>query len=109
MAAGVTIDYRLKVRGVPMKWRSLISEWDPPHAFTDEQLRGPYRQWIHRHSFAALDEHSTRVTDTVRYRPPFGRLANWLLVERDVRQIFEYRTAFLVERFGVVGGAPVSE
>lgn len=43
------IEYRLHLFGVPLTWRSVISKWNPPHEFVDEQLRGPYRQWIHTH------------------------------------------------------------
>ncbi|MEJ7849455.1 MAG: SRPBCC family protein [Pyrinomonadaceae bacterium] len=44
---GTLIDYTLKMRGLPVKWRTEISVWDPPHKFGDRQLRGPYKQWIH--------------------------------------------------------------
>ena len=99
MRAGALIDYRLRVHGLPLRWRTKITAWDPPHRFVDEQLRGPYRVWIHEHTFEDAPG-GTFVNDRVRYRPPFGRLANWLLVERDVRMIFRYRTEALLRRFG---------
>lgn len=49
LGEGALIDYRLRVRGIPLRWQSKITHWDPPHSFVDEQLRGPYRLWIHTH------------------------------------------------------------
>ena len=93
MREGCVIDYRLKLNGIPMSWRTLISKWDPPNEFVDEQLSGPYKQWIHRHTFTALDENSTLIQDEVRYRlplEPFGDLAHFI-VERQLKGIFDFR------------------
>lgn len=90
MAAGTLIDYRLKVRGVPLRWRSEITAWEPPFRFVDEQRRGPYRLWHHEHTFQAV-EGGTIVRDTVTYRVPGGRLVNRLFIAPDLRRIFQYR------------------
>lgn len=99
MRQGARIDYRLRLRGIPLRWKTAITAWDPPVRFVDEQLSGPYRLWIHEHTFEE-DGDGTVVNDYVRYAVPFGALANWLLVARDVRTIFEYREARLREIFG---------
>ncbi|MCC7388356.1 MAG: SRPBCC family protein [Phycisphaerales bacterium] len=101
MAPGTLIDYRIRLRAVPMRWRTRITEWDPPHGFADEQLRGPYRWWIHRHRFTP-DGDGTIMTDTVDYAVPGGPLAplaHTLLVRRDVERIFRYRSAAIGEIF----------
>ena len=98
MRPGTLIDYRLRVRGVPTRWRTLISVWEPPFRFVDEQLRGPYRSWRHEHRFAAV-EGGTLVSDTVDYRVPGGRLVNRLFVQPDVARIFQYRREQLREIF----------
>ena len=92
MRQGALIDYRLHLFGVPMRWRTLISRWDPPNEFVDEQLAGPYRAWIHTHRFRVLDG-GTSVEDEVRYAlpfPPLGEIGHFL-VRRQVQRIFAFR------------------
>lgn len=98
MFEGQLIDYRLKVHGIPIRWQSRISVWEPPFRFVDEQLRGPYIKWYHEHRFVEQAE-GTLVVDEVHYKPPGGRLMNWLAVERDVRKIFAFRGEELLRRF----------
>ena len=104
MARGTRIDYRLRLRGLPLRWRSVITAWEPPHRFVDEQETGPYRSWIHEHRFD-VEERPGRgpvviASDEVRYQAPGGALVNRFLVAPDLRRIFRYRTARLRERFG---------
>jgi ligand-binding SRPBCC domain-containing protein len=96
MGPGALIRYRLRVHRVPVGWLTAIREWDPPHRFVDEQLRGPYALWHHTHAFERHpdDARDTLMTDTVRYALPFGplgELARRLFVARDVEAIFDYR------------------
>ena len=98
MEAGTLIDYRLRVHGVPLKWRTRISVWEPPFRFVDEQLSGPYRQWIHEHRFEE-ENGGTLCVDTVRYAVWGGALVNALVVERDVAKIFAHRNTRLREIF----------
>lgn len=99
MHPGTLIDYRISLHGLPLKWRTRIAVWEPPARFVDEQLKGPYRLWVHEHTFEDAGA-STVVVDHVRYASPFGALANWLLVAREVKTIFAYREAKLKEVFG---------
>jgi ligand-binding SRPBCC domain-containing protein len=99
MGEGTLIDYRLRLRGIPLSWRSVIRSWDPPHGFVDEQVRGPYRRWVHEHRFEPRDG-GTWASDRVRYRVLGGRLVDALLVRRDVERIFRFRHAALTRWFG---------
>lgn len=96
MHAGTLIDYRLRVRGIPIRWRTEITAWEPPSRFVDVQVRGPYRWWHHEHRFEAC-EGGTRVIDEVEYLAPLHWLSEPLLVRRDVRRIFDYRSQQLRE------------
>jgi ligand-binding SRPBCC domain-containing protein len=90
---GTLIDYKLKMRGFPVKWRTEISVWYPPYRFVDQQLRGPYRQWIHTHTFTELEPSKTLIEDEVRYRLPFEPLGDFahFFVARELKYIFDYR------------------
>jgi ligand-binding SRPBCC domain-containing protein len=96
MRRGTLIDYRLRLRGIPVRWTSEITAWEPPSRFVDEQRRGPYRRWIHEHTFAEHDR-QTVMCDRVDYLVPGGRLVERLLVERDLERIFAYRKARIAE------------
>ena len=91
MRAGTLIDYKLRIRGFPIRWRTLISAWEPPYRFVDKQLRGPYRQWIHEHTFEEIDG-GTLMRDKVSYAVLGGALVEGWLVRPDIEKIFAHRT-----------------
>ncbi len=90
---GTLIDYKLNLKGIPMKWKTLISDWNPPHSFIDTQLSGPYRSWHHMHRFEKLGN-GTLLSDEIRYKLPLGFLGQMMastLVQKDVEKIFKFR------------------
>ncbi len=102
MQAGTLLDYRLRLHGIPLRWQSRIAVWEPPRRFVDEQVRGPYRWWRHEHVLEA-DGSGTLLHDVVDYGVPLGRWAHWLLVQGDLRRIFNYRRLVLQELFAGSG------
>lgn len=102
MTEGTIIDYRLRIRGIPLRWRTRIAEYEPPHRFVDVQVRGPYALWRHEHTFEAV-EGGTLVRDRVEYalhwwsggRTALGRLVHGLVVRPDIERIFDHRRAVL--------------
>ena len=96
---GVLIDYQLKLHGIPIKWRTEISVWEPPFRFVDQQLRGPYSQWIHTHTFTEIEPNKTQIDDEVRYRlplEPLGDIAHFI-VAGQLKYIFDYRQKIVAE------------
>ncbi len=104
MRPGAHIDYRLRLHGIPLRWQSEITAWEPPYRFVDEQRRGPYRLWIHEHTFLAHDG-GTLVRDRVQYTVLGGALINRFFVRPDLEKIFAYRHHKLQTIFHVEGDA----
>lgn len=98
MSPGTLIDYRLRLHGIPIRWRTEISVWEPPRRFVDRQVRGPYRLWEHTHTFTEV-RGGTLVRDDVHYAAPGGWFVEQILVRPDLRRIFEYRSRSLRDRF----------
>lgn len=98
---GTLIDYQLKLRGLPLTWKTVISVWNPPLEFVDEALKSPYKQWIHRHTFTKLEKNKTLIVDEVKYRLPLEPLgdAAHFFVRRELNYIFDYRQKAVTEIF----------
>jgi ligand-binding SRPBCC domain-containing protein len=102
MRPGTQIHYQIRLRGLPLRWVTEIQTWEPPRAFADVQLRGPYRLWHHTHRFEPVNG-GTQVRDVVRYAlrfGPLGRLAHAWIVRSDLEAIFDYRALRMTELFG---------
>ena len=100
MKLGAVLEYRMRLRGIPLTWVSQITQWEPPFRFEDIQVRGPYRKWVHRHFFEET-ANGTLAVDDVRYRVPGGAIVNKLFVAGELKRIFDYRRAKLLELFSV--------
>jgi ligand-binding SRPBCC domain-containing protein len=103
MRRGALIDYRLKLHGVPVRWRTRIAAWEPPLRFVDVQLSGPYALWEHTHSFAPDGRDAVVIGDRVRYAlgfGPLGALAHALFVRRDLERIFDHRRDAVAAQLG---------
>ncbi len=91
MGEGTSIDYKLSLFGVPLRWQAFISHWQPPTKFVDEQVQGPYRLWRHTHRFHESGR-ATIIEDIVHYRLPFGPFGEILhpLVRLQLKRIFRF-------------------
>jgi hypothetical protein len=102
MRQGALIDYLIRLGPLPTRWRTLITSYDPPRGFVDEQLQGPYSFWHHTHTFEEAIG-GTLIRDRVLYVLPFGvlgRIVERLLIRRQLRAIFAHRQRVIAARFG---------
>lgn len=98
---GTEFVYKLKIHGVPAKWKTVITNWDPPFQFVDYQEKGPYRVWFHNHMFIPTKE-GTLLVDEVKFVLPFAAISNWLVawfIKLDVKSIFKHRFEFIKEYY----------
>ena len=105
LKAGARIDYRLRIHGVPLRWRTEITDWRPNERFVDQQMRGPYRLWRHLHLFRETPK-GVWMTDVVHYILPLnvlGSIVHRLFVRRDLDCIFDYRARVIAELFSTPG------
>jgi ligand-binding SRPBCC domain-containing protein len=95
LGLGARLRYRLRLFGIPIRWRTEIVEWRPPRGFTDVQRRGPFLLWEHGHRLTPV-EGGTEIYDHVRYRlflGPIGTLVRRLVIRGWLERIFDYRAA----------------
>jgi len=98
---GDRIRYRIRVMGIPLRWTTLITRWEENVVFADLQERGPYRHWLHTHTFRAVDG-GVEIGDLVEYELPLGllgRLGGGWLVRRQLRTIFDHRAVAIAAYF----------
>jgi ligand-binding SRPBCC domain-containing protein len=103
MKTGSIIDYAIKIFGFRIHWRTIIAGYDPPSGFVDEQLKGPYAFWRHKHQFEKI-ENGSLIRDKVNYALPFGylgRLVHMIFVKRQLQHIFNYRSTAIKEIFAL--------
>tara|TARA_B100000945_G_scaffold71969_1_gene54923 strand:- start:4537 stop:5016 length:480 start_codon:yes stop_codon:yes gene_type:complete len=102
MKEGQLIDYSLKILYlVKLHWRTLITHYDKPYKFIDQQIKGPYTLWHHTHTFEEKDG-GTLIKDKLRYAIPFGllgRLIHFIYIKYDINGIFQYRHKILNQIF----------
>lgn len=101
--AGTLIDYRLSLHGVPFGWRTRIAAWVPDELFVDEQLRGPYALWRHRHEFRDTPDGGTAIEDRVEWELPLAPLSRPIrpLVRAQLARIFAHRHHAVREALGL--------
>jgi len=104
MEKGSLIDYTIRLFGIPIHWRTLISDYEPPFRFVDQQIKGPYTFWHHTHTFQQVDG-GVEIIDKVKYSLPMGwlgTLVHSIWVRKDLEKIFEHRKTVIQNYFEIL-------
>jgi ligand-binding SRPBCC domain-containing protein len=95
------IDYTFRKNGIPLRWQSKITEFEPNSYFADLQTKGPFRYWLHKHILRPVTG-GTEITDDLTFEPPLGILgtvAYHAFIRRDIERIFTLRKKRMEELF----------
>jgi ligand-binding SRPBCC domain-containing protein len=90
---GIQAGAEVVLRIGPVHWIARHTAYEQESLFVDEQIRGPFRSWVHRHEFEAVDGR-TKLTDRIEYQLPGGTLVNLLfawIVNGALANMFRYR------------------
>jgi ligand-binding SRPBCC domain-containing protein len=103
MYPGQIIEYKVSpLPGFRIYWMTEITHVEEGKFFVDEQRFGPYNLWHHQHHFKPI-EGGVEMIDIVHYKIPFwilGDVANKLFVEKQLKQIFQFRFDAVERIFG---------
>lgn len=103
MYAGQVIEYYIRpLLGITLYWMTEITHVKHKQYFIDEQRFGPYALWHHQHHFKEI-EGGVEMTDMVHYKIPYwfiGDVANAIIVQKQLKEIFEYRFKMIEEKYG---------
>ena len=90
--------------GIRMNWMTEITQVKEMDYFIDEQRVGPYKMWHHQHKLIP-DNKGVKMVDLITYIPPFGligAIANTLIIENKLKEIFDYRTIAVNKEFNII-------
>lgn len=100
---GQIITYKVyPFKGIKSYWVTEITKVQDQEYFIDEQRFGPYKMWHHEH-FIEETDNGVLMTDIISYKMPFGfigRMVEPIIVQKQLREIFEHREKKLIEIFG---------
>jgi len=98
MGPGDTVTWRARHFGIVFRMNSAITEYDYPGRFVDEQQRGPFRRWWHEHTFTAMPDGGTQMSDVVEFQSsfgPVGTVADRLVLHRYMSRLLLRRNTWL--------------
>lgn len=100
LSLGSKVEFELGGFGVPQRVHHEVSAFDRPRLFTESQVTGPLRQWVHQHILEAQGD-KTLLTDQIEFEPPGGMIGFLITADRIMESLqkgFAHRHAELKRR-----------
>jgi uncharacterized protein len=100
LRAGANLHFRLGVGPIGTVWHAIYDEFTPYEpglsqcGFVDRAISGPFHSWTHSHTFKAVNEYSSTVTDDAHFElmaGPIGALISWIIGWPAVAFLFLFR------------------
>jgi uncharacterized protein len=98
---GSVIEFVVTKLGLPLKWKAEVVEHEPGIFFIDEQRKGPFKFFRHKHAFLP-HANGTEAIDEIELEMPLGfigQIGYHLIIQRDLKRTFEYRRNALAALF----------
>ena len=90
---GSEVVLRNSLFGLPVTWRAVHTQLNPPEGFQDIQVSGPFKTWIHDHQFQGDGIGQSKLIDRIHFETKFGLLGTigWPIVRAKLQAMFAYR------------------
>ena len=69
---GTKVEFKVQAMGLVRKLTHEVTAFDDPTSFTEEQIDGPFRHWVHEHVHEAQEGGGCVVIDRIQFLPPGG-------------------------------------
>jgi uncharacterized protein (TIGR01777 family) len=95
---GTRVEMNMKAGPLPvkMRWVAQHTKYEENRMFQDRQIKGPFKSWVHTHTFETGEQGSTILEDRIDFTLPFhpwGNLFGGRSVLKKLERIFRYRHA----------------
>lgn len=96
------IEFKIQAMGLVREIVHQVTAFDEPQSFTEEQIAGPFKRWIHEHTFESRDGGGSVVVDRIQFLPPggvAGMIMNASRILENLEDGFEFRHEQLERHF----------
>ena len=91
--------FRIKLGPITFKWVAKHFGYIHNRQFQDKMIKGPFKKWIHTHSFIPQEQNQCIIEDKIDYMLRFGKIGSKIIqkrIQNYLNQLFIYRERILV-------------